>query len=450
MIKTLNDLIKITKTVDEPVVGVGVNAFNRLGPAKLFKNYQIVSLTYNNVDKLIEKDVRILSIEKRIKKYYEKKRNTLSILREETTLNFLGKLENPYLFFYRISGPIEMECIKNKWGMIGVPLKNTEIRKKTELRKLAKKLEIPTIPGEIVNLPGVSYRELNKKYGKFVIQLPKDGGGKGTFLIEDENDMKSLEGEVIVSKFIEGSTPSITGCVTRHGILSSELRNQIIDVESCMRKGSFGSFCGHDWCVPIKEEIRRKAYEYADKIGNHLQKTGFKGIFGLDFVCDGKELYLVECNPRLLGTYPVYTMLQLVNREPPLIAFHIMEFLDIDYKMDRDEVNRKIKKSKKGSHIILSNRTETMLTNTKELKAGVYCYENGLKFLRPGYDISEIKNENEFMLTESVPFKGYTFKPNQRILKIMSASSMTKNNRLNERFTAIVREVYSSMGFKPV
>jgi len=56
---------------------------------------------------------------------------------------------------------------------------------------------------------------------------------------------------------------------------------------------------------------------------------GYKGIFGLDFVLDEKtnKLYIIECNPRLLGSFPTLNMVQLLNNEPLILAFHILEFL---------------------------------------------------------------------------------------------------------------------------
>jgi len=75
---------------------------------------------------------------------------------------------------------------------------------------------------------------------------------------------------------------------------------------------------------------------------------GYKGIFGLDFVLDeeDRKLYVVECNPRLVASYPTLNMAQLLNNEPSILAFHVLEFLNIDYEINLEEINRLMRQKK--------------------------------------------------------------------------------------------------------
>ncbi|MBI5347618.1 MAG: ATP-grasp domain-containing protein [Candidatus Aenigmarchaeota archaeon] len=449
-IASFSDVNKVFAKFDGTVIGVGVNAFNRIGPEKFLSNYRILSLSHNRTSVLIEKDIRTFSIEKRLGKQYTKSRNPHSMLKEEMVREFLSTFRDTYLLFYQITSPVEQICRENGWNIIGIPQKQTAIRKKTEFRKVAKKLGIAVIPGEVLHSSELDYKRLRKKYGTFVLQLPGKDGGRGTFLIESEKNLENIDGEVVITKFISGTSPSVTGCVTRHGILCSEARNQITDAEGCIRENAFGVFCGHDWSAPVPEKVRKKSREYTEKIGNYLKKSGYKGIFGLDMVFDGKELYAVECNPRLLGTFPVYSMLQLMRKEPSLMAFHMLEFIGMDYEIDLEKLNSMLQEKKKGSHVMLCNISGETVTNHKSLKAGVYIHDKGLKYLRSGYQLEDLRSEREFVLTDSVPFKGYVFKPNQRILKMLSLSGMTVNNRLSQRFIEIIRAVYKSLDLRPV
>ncbi len=474
---SLSDVKKAFKGCN-PVVGIGVNAFNRMGPESFLQDYRIVCLSDNLVNELMRKKINILSIEKETGRT-EGRRNSLSVLQHPLAKKFLNDLENPYLFFYKLSEAMEKLCRQEGWGMTGMPEHRVDISKKTELRRVAERLDIAVIPGEVVNLAGTTYRELKEKYGIFVVQLPGKSGGKGTFLVKTEKDFSmAKDSEAVVSKFIRGLSPSITGCVTRHGVLCSEVRYQIMDAEACLGRKTFGAFCGHDWNIPVSEIISQKACIYAEKIGEHLKKNGYKGIFGLDMVQSGRELYLVECNPRMLGTFPMYTMLQIMNKEPPLLAFHIAEFMGIDYEIDTRKINKLMQKPKHGAHIILSNRSgkaaskfsKKFATEIKSqrshaslgsrkisilqgfhalstvnkgmLKPGVYS--SRLRYLRPGYDISELKG-GEILLTDGVPRRGTLFKPGQRILKIASLSRMTASGRLSKKFSAIADDVYKGL-----
>ena len=69
MIKDLESLREFFKNeVKTPIFGVGVYAFNRLGPEEFIGNYRLLCLRYSLDAKLIEEDLEVLSLEKGIVK----------------------------------------------------------------------------------------------------------------------------------------------------------------------------------------------------------------------------------------------------------------------------------------------------------------------------------------------------------------------------------------------
>lgn len=476
MIKDLNTLKSFFRQkVDMPVLGVGVNAFNRVGLEKLLTQFEIICLRYHLDTDLIAKDVPVMCLEKGlpVNKHILGKRNATTILKQEYVQNYLNSFnKKPALIFYKTSSEIEKICQKNNWIIISPPKKfgKETIENKVKFRKILEKNDIPFIPGEIQNLGETNFKNLWKKYkGPFVVQLPDRGGGKGTFFINSENDYinllnhKRLERypgrnpKVVVTKFIKGPSPSITACVTRHGILSTNLQNQILDAPELynLEKGS-GLFCGHDWSsTDFSKKISKQAYQAAEKVGQYLQSLGYKGIFGLDFIIDTStgSLYTVECNPRLLGSFPTLTMVQLRNNEVPILAFHLLEFLDINYELDLDRINSIMRQKKLGAQMILHNLSGRWSKTNKQLLPGIYRLEKDqLVFKRPAYSLKNIKEDDEFLLIDGVPLRGTKFSCHGRIMRILTLRRVLdqEKRKLNLWASKIAARVYSELELNPI
>lgn len=480
IIKDLKTLKEFFRQINTPIFGIGAYAFDRLGLEDIVPNYQIIVLRYSLDTKLIEKDIKVFSLEKGMgTKHIREPRNATTVLKLPQTKKYLDKFKNPAMLVLRASSKMERICKENNWRLLANPTSfgKKMFENKIKFRKILQEIGLIVPPGKIASLDKLHYGHLMNRYGlPFVIQHPTKGGGKGTFFIHNQEDfekvMEKLEQkwdkenekemvpptEVIVAKFIQGPSPSITGCVTQHGILSTNLQHQILDIPQLYNpeKGS-GLFCGHDWTSSkFSQEICEQAYNYVEKIGQYLKKCNYKGIFGLDFVLDEKtnQLYLVECNPRLLGTYPTINMAQLLNNEPPILAFHVLEFLGINYQIDVEAINQKMRQEKIGSQMILHNLTGHWAKNHKQLKAGIYKLnaESSLKYLRPGYDLKHLENKEEFLLADGVSLKKSHFSPNRRLCRILTLNRALDNSykKLTPWANNVAEVVYKSFQVKQV
>src|SRR5262249_13236512 len=67
----------------------------------------------------------------------------------------------------------------------------------------------------------------------------------------------------------------------------------------------------------------------------------YRGCFGLDFLLDQDSgtLYLGELNPRLTGATPLTSQAALERGLPPLVLYHLAEWLRIDVPVDVQEFN---------------------------------------------------------------------------------------------------------------
>lgn len=448
-----------------PIFGVGVYAFDRLGLEDVVQNYRLLALRYSLDTKLIEKDMEVMSLEKGMgTRHIDAPRNSTTVIAHPRTKEYLSKFKNPFdpaqgkpaLVVYKSSLKMEQTCRENGWTLVASPAKFGKklFEDKIKFRKILAGIGVTPPPGEILPARNLNFHKLKTKYGiPFVVQHPRRGGGKGTFFISCEDDWhkalrklraQDIEGEeiaedistldVIVAKYIKGPSPSITGCVTRYGVLSTNPQYQLIDVPELYNpaKGS-GLFCGHDWSSSkFSPRVEEQAYDTVEKVGRYFQKFGYKGIFGVDFVLEEEtqKLYVTESNPRLLGSFPTLTMVQIQNNEPPIIAFHVLEYLDADYEIDIAKINALMRQPKMGAQMFPHNLTGHWVRSAAKVKAGVYRMRKGkLTFVRHGYSMKHLRHGNEFLLTDGVLQKKAHYSPNRRLGRIITLRPILSKNK---------------------
>jgi hypothetical protein len=365
---------------------------------------------------------------------------------------------------------------ENKWILCSNSYKFGKklFENKIYFRGVLEKLNLPVPPGEVIENPNIlikDFSKLEKKYGlPMVIQHPTRGGGRGTFFINSKKEAKqilpNLEDKTLVLKYIKGPSPSITGCVTPWGIAYTYPQYQILDQEACYNleiKTGNGLWCGHDWTFSrnkFDEKALQKIYKATIEIGEYLKSQGYKGVFGLDFIQDEatQEFYIGECNPRLLGSFPVLTMVQTRNGEIPIAALHILSFLKLSPQQHNimrhifGGITAKMKFPKIGSQLILHNKEGRWARNEKEIKPGIYkLHTNRLIFLREGYLLSHLKNREEFLIGDGVPYKMSPFSPNRRIMRFITLNRVLKNYRtLTPWAKSVMNAIYKELKLKPV
>lgn len=470
MIKDLKTLREFFQKVKTPIFGVCVYAFDRLGPEEFLPEYRLLSLRYSFDTQLIEKDLEVLSLEKDRGIYHlNVPRNSTSVLSHPKTQEYLKKFEKPLILPYKSSKKMMEVARENQWIIAANPptFGKAFLENKLKFREILKKIKVTVVPGEICPIEELDYPGFGQKYGlPFFLQHPLSAGGKGNFVVENKNDfgeaLKSLgelkrKGEeVLVAKYIRGPSPSITGCVTKFGILSTSPQYQLLSIPELYNKpGCFGLFCGHDWAASdFDERVEKQAYEIVEKVGKYFAQLGYKGIFGLDFVLDQrtKRLYVTECNPRMLGSFPTITMAQIKNGEPPILGFHLLEFLGVDYQLDVAAINQAMRKKRKAAQMLLHNLTGKWAESTAEIQPGIYqLTDNRIKFLRSGYKLAHLRKKEEFLLTGGAPIKRSYFSPNRRLFRVLSLRRVTEDHQqLNPWAKRVVKLAYDSLGLRPI
>jgi len=478
-IKTYQDFAKFIEKKLDPrgvIFGVGVTAFMRFFPGLFLKNFKVITFKDSKDNKVLEKYAEIFCLKKRKPSIKLKFSNANNLLRNKTVRNYISSFfGKKILFLYRSNNniqnavrPLGVEIIANKSKI------NKIFENKASFRKVMDNVGIKPITGktfEFADFNSKDYKFFKKHYGtKFVIQLPDFmlGGGKGTLFIKTEKDFKKFKAEikegkfhgkvltvVNVTKFISGLSCSVVCCATKYGTLVSKIQRQIIDIPQVIssQKGN-GLFCGHVFGLEFSPQIVKQSQEIAQKLGKYMYKLGYKGIFGIDLIVNEKanKVFPVECNARYTGAFPMLSMVHLKYKIIPMDLFHLLEFLNISYKINVAQLNKMYQQPIAGSHLILSNTKDYSMKVKKELEVGVYKFNPKNKkfiFKKEAIFFDDLENDNDFILVDGVPKKRAEIKKWSRLARICHVlfrdNIVQKNGQLKPKYLQIVKTIYKNL-----
>ena len=192
-----------------------------------------------------------------------------------------------------------------------------------------------------------------------VVQLPWGDSGKTTFFINSREswDQAAAEHELTgvelkVMKRINCRPLAVEAVLTRHGTLVGPLMSDITGhPELTPYKGGWA---GNDVYLDVLDETQRsRARILTQNLGNRLANEGYRGFFEVDYLVDVDtgELYLGELNPRLSGISSMTNVTAGAYAELPLFLFHLLEYLDVDYEIDVDEINAAVGRPRHGRRV---------------------------------------------------------------------------------------------------
>jgi len=436
-----------------PILSVGITPYTRIVPAFFLKNYSIYTVKRSSDVDAMEKVLKMYVLEDKFPDVAARVHGTGYLIGNHIFQAFV-KSRKPAvkLLFYTMTEKIVGDLDRLGISWIGNhPSVFEEVMLKGSFRSLVKQLGLPSLPSveyareDFLTKP---FEELSKTIGgSFVVQRADKevGGNEGTFFIHNTSDfqrcIKILDSDtsfarVVVTRFIEGWSTSMLGCVMPEGVLSGPLQLQLIDVPQALHGvAPTGVFFGNDlgfrqW----SDETEATAQTIVETIGEHLRAKGYKGIFGIDMLYDTKtgEIFPNECNPRFTGSLVLHSLMMLQQETPPLEFFHLMAHLGISSAdLDFANINAALKTRTPCAHIAFSPRGITSME--LPLPAGVYRYDatasEPLTYQGPGTSLADLKNENDFMLIDTVPSLGASIEQNvPRLFKFIFRRSIAKSS----------------------
>ena len=318
---------------------------------------------------------------------------------------------------------------------------------KVNTNRIAEKAGVACVP--YVLTPVKSYEHLNKVAKKLgtdlVIQTPFGDSGHTTFFIKNEEEYNKhaeeieKEKEVKVMKRINCRGSAIEACVTRHGTIVAPLMTELVGFKELTPYK--GGWCGNEiYPNAFTAKIRRLAAKYTQQFGDQLREEGYKGYFELDFLIDqdNGELYLGELNPRVTGASSITNHAVFALADAPLFIFHILEWMEVEYKLNVKALNRRWFKQENidgWSQLIIKHTEDTIEYVSEAPASGIYkMFDNGhIQFDRLDTHRRAVESESEAFFLHITRQGDYLYEGADMGILVSRGRMMTDNFQLNAR-----------------
>jgi hypothetical protein len=346
-------------------------------------------------------------------------RNSNEILAQPEVQQFIHRLDPAAVVVFKNSAGIQQICQEQGWRLLASEaLIARKYENKLFFPQVLEELGLAHPPLLVSPVKALTLEGIRQALGlPAVLQYAKGFSGRETYFIRTEAELAAAKAgnenrNAKCTAYIPGLTITVNACVTPFGILTSDPFVQITGVPELTpyRLGS----CGQDWAFqPVSDSMVERIREAAERIGGYLGARGYRGIFGLDFVVDESEadLYVIETNPRLVASIPVFTDLQLAAGELPLLLWHLQAFGwqagPQEYRLPEVQFNPEsfqaaalgLRGPRPGGQLILHNTEGFDQVISGSLSAGVYALAGeDLRPIRPGVHLLDKPGHGEFLV----------------------------------------------------
>ena len=279
-----------------------------------------------------------------------------------------------------------------------------------------------------------------------VVQTPYGDSGQTTFFVSsagdwDEHSTKLVGEELKVMRRIDPREAAIEGVITRHGTLVGPLMTELTGFPELTPYG--GGWCGNDvFATALTEEHRLLARRYTQQMGERLRQEGYRGYFELDFLADmdSGEMYLGELNPRVTGASSMTNVTAVAYGDMPLFLFHLLEFMDVEYEIDVDELNAGWAQPgaiDEWSQFILKDTADKVELITKAPRSGLWRLDErghaGIRFRRRATDWHTIADEGEAFYLRVAQEGGYRYPGADIGILVTRGRLQTDDHELTDR-----------------
>jgi hypothetical protein len=309
----------------------------------------------------------------------------------------------------------ESERLATELGL-QVALPPAELRRRIDSKlvttRLGNEAGVPSVPnvlGSVADYDGLLELARNTGLGDdLVVQLPWGDSGKTTFFIKDRDgwdavtENHELTGlELKVMKRINCRAVAVEAVLTRHGTLVGPIMSDITGYKELTPYK--GGWAGNDVYLDVLSESQRaRARVLTQNLGARLATEGYRGFFEVDYLVDTDtgELYLGEINPRLSGISSMTNVTAGAYAELPLFLFHLLEYMDIDYVIDIDEINDQWADPESvdvWSQVVIKQVEGRIGRIRSAPSTGIWCAgpRGKLRFLRRATDWHDLQAESE-------------------------------------------------------
>jgi hypothetical protein len=241
---------------------------------------------------------------------------------------------------------------------------------------------------------------------ELVIQTPYGDSGKTTFFISSEADWRKHSTDIVgeqikVMRRINNRPVAVEAVLTRCGTIVGPFMSELIGYKKLTP--ARGGWCGNEMYPEVLgAENRRTATQLVRRLGDRLADEGYRGFFEVDVLVDTDtgDVYLGELNPRISGASSITNVTAGAYADVPLFLFHILEYMNVDFDLDVDEINERweeLASADVWSQMIMKETDDIVQRLTATPRTGQYALDRSgaLLFRRPALDWHQLQNESE-------------------------------------------------------
>jgi biotin carboxylase len=290
-----------------------------------------------------------------------------------------------------------------------------------------------------------------------VVQTPYGDSGRTTFFVKSQADWDKHAGkmkseELKVMKYIRHLPGTVEAVATRHGTLVGPVQTDITGfAEITPYKGGW---CGNDMFSTGLEKERRAVRIMARKLGDQLYQEGYKGAFCMDFLIDSDtgEVYLGEINPRISGASPLTNLVTSTYGGCPIMLFHMLEFLNVDWDIDLNTVQKRWDEFDNWSQLVLKWPGPEVELITKAPESGIWKMDGdgNIKLVRKSIDWFLVSGEDEAFYLRVYTAGDYRYHGADMGILVSRGRLQSDDRKLKPRAKQWAKAIHGQFGTIPV
>ncbi|KAA0977607.1 biotin carboxylase [Paeniglutamicibacter gangotriensis] len=411
-VRNISEVRHFFRTNDVPIFFVGATPFNLLGLDRWVRNFSYVSY-YDSWDGA---HPRIFTPAHKPVTDFEsgEEINNWLLLNAEVRARMTQNLRpglRPKVALVFFNEETERICRELGYDLI---LPAAELRDRLDSKivttKMGDEAGVPSVPNVLSN--GTTFKALREAADaawlgdELVVQTPYGDSGKTTFFINNESDWDTHSADIIrqdikVMRRINNLPVAVEAVLTRSGTVVGPFLTELAGHRSLTPYP--GGWCGNEMHPEVLTATQRaRAMDLVKRMGDRLDTEGYRGFFEVDVLVDTDtdEVYLGELNPRISGASAITNVTAGAYADVPLFLFHLLEYLDVAFELDIDEINARweaLSGADVWSQMIIKETSETVELLTSAPATGQYYLDaNGaMVFNRAALDWHMLQNESE-------------------------------------------------------
>jgi biotin carboxylase len=448
-LRGISEIRGFFRTNQTPIHFIAPTAFNLLGIDRWVRGFYFV----NYFDSFEGSHPRVSVPEERPHAEFKSSEDVCHYLLEHQQVLDLIRERGPggkavFVFFDE-----ETEELASNAGL-EVALPSAELRHRLDSKivttQLGNEAGVPSVPNALGHAE--SFEDLLALANEadlgddLVVQTPYGDSGKTTFFVESEDAWEAhaedtAGQELKVMRRINPRALAVEACLTRHGTLVGPLMSDLTGHPELTPYQ--GGWCGNDISPDVvSRDQRERARELTVRLGNRLAEEGYRGCVCIDYLvdADGGEIYLGEINPRLSGISSMTNVSASAYADMPLFLFHLLEYLDVEYDIDIDDINRRWSghaETDVWSQLVLKEPDASVELLTAAPRTGIWrLQDNGgpqIAFSRWGNDWHSLQDDSEGFYLRVLAAGDYRYKGADLGILVTRARLQTNDNELTPR-----------------